>query len=401
VQRQDPVLNRWLTEKRLRLYPAAVLFTILAAFAITAVTAEGARSGAGTLGGDHAAFHAAARLLADGRGGELYNWRAQMEIQSDLHPNHSPGAFLPFVYPPFVALPYVLLLPLGFAGSYAAHSMAMVALLFGTVLALRPMLPRATARPFALFVLLLAFYPMLRSLFGGQNTAVTLALLVLTWRALHEERLVLAGLSAGLMLYKPQFGVPLLGLLLLDRQPRVLAGAGASAASLYLAGAALSGWAWPASWWEQVGRFQAMDQAVNAPNSVGILGFLEAVIGVGSPAAVWPGVVLTALLVAFAIWIWATHRVDPVRRWGLTSVVLVLIPPHAMYYDAGLAGLALACFLERSGRAGVGTVALLWAAGALGLTNRLLGFNLLLPVLVALGITLWRARHGAPAGSSR
>jgi hypothetical protein len=144
-----------------------------------------------------------------------------------------------------------------------------------------------------------------------------------------------------------------------------------------------------------------MDQAVNAPTSVDILGFRKAVIGVGSPAAVWAGVVLTALIVAFAMWIWATDRLDPVRRWGLTSVVLVLIPPHAMYYDAGLAGLALACLIERSGRAGARVVALLWAAGALGLTNRLRGFNLLLPVLVALGITLWRASHGTSAGSSR
>jgi hypothetical protein len=390
-------VNRWLTEKRLRLYPAAVLFAVLAAFAVTLLTADGARSGAGILGGDHAAFHGAARLLADGRASELYDWSAQVAIQADLHPGHSEGAFLPFVYPPFVALPYVLLVPLGFAASYAVHTVAMMVLLFGSVLAMRPMLPRATSHPFALFVLLLAFYPMLRGLFGAQNTPVTLALLVLTWRALHEDREILAGAAAGLMLFKPQFGVPLLGLLLLRRRPRVLFGAGATAAALYLAGVALAGWAWPAAWWEQIARFQATDQAVNAANSVGILGFLEAVLGVGSPVAVWPGVALTATVAAFAIWVWATDRLDPVRRWGLTAIVLVVIPPHAMYYDAGLAGLALACLIERTGPAGARTVCFLWLAAALGLTNKLLGFNLLLPVLVAIAVALWRAPAGADA----
>jgi hypothetical protein len=389
-----------LTDQRLRIYPAALFGALVVAVAIAVALADGAQTVSGTLGGDYAAFQGAAELVATGRTDALYDWDAQRQAQLELHPD-APGSFLPFAYPPFVVLPYFALLPLGFVAGWLVHTLAMGALLFAGVHALRPMLPRAAARTFALFVLLLTFYPMFRGVVGGQNTALTFAIVAVTWRLLHERQDVAAGIVAGLLLYKPQFGIPLVGLLLLARRPGVMAGAGVSAAGLYLAGAAIGGWGWIGWWWSQIGRFHAMDQDINAPNSIGVLGFLEAVLGPGSPLALAAGAVLSAAVVLLAMWLWWSERTDPGLRWGVTALALVLIPPHSMFYDAGVAGLALACFIERTGERGAATAAVVWGAALLTPLSGVLGFSPMFPVLLLLLAALLRAgRHPAGTGTA-
>jgi hypothetical protein len=387
------------TEERLRTYPILVLGSLVAAIVILLATADGVRTLTGTLGGDYGAFYGAAELVATGRSSELYDWEAQREAQRGLHPESRDG-FLPFAYPPFVVLPYLALRPFGFTGGWLVHVLLMGGLLFMAVRWLAPMLPRAAARPFPLFVLLLAFYPMLRAVLGGQNTALTLALVALTWRLLHDDRPLLAGCAAALLLYKPQFGVPLVGLLLVSRQPFAIAGAAGTAVVLYGAGAIIGGWTWIGWWWSQIARFHTMDQAINAPNSVGILGFLEALLGPGSPGAVIPGVILSALVVGLTLALWWRRR-DAASRWGFTAVALVLIPPHSMFYDAGLAGLALAVWIDRRGHAGAAVAAGVWLAALLAPLARVLGVNPLFGVLVALAVLMLRERAGGPgvAGS--
>ncbi|MFT4626597.1 MAG: hypothetical protein ACI8PZ_005274 [Myxococcota bacterium] len=384
----------WLTDERLRLYPGALFAAVTFAFVFTVLTADGARTVTGTLGGDYAAFHAVGSLLLDGRVDELYDWQVQAEAQRGLHPD-DPNAFLSFAYPPFVALPYAALSLIGFRWGYFVHSVLAGLALWLGVWAVAPELPRVGRYRFALFVALLLFFPLFRAVPGGQNTAFSLCIVACTWRLLADGRDLPAGLVAGLLLYKPQLGIPLAGLLALRRRPAVVAGIAVSAVGLYAAGAALGGLGWPAWWWGQIAAFHAMDQDVNAPNSVGILGFLEAVLGPGQPAAVVPGLVLSGSLVLAMMALWWTDRVDRTTRWGLTAVALVLIPPHSMFYDAGLAALGLAVWADRA-RSPVWVVAV-WFAALTTPISVVTGASPLFFVVVAIGAGVWLTAPGSPA----
>ena len=384
----------WLTDERLRLYPGALFAAFILAFSFTVLTADGARAVSGTLGGDYAAFHAVGSLVADGRVDELYDWRVQAEAQKGLHPE-DPTGFLSFAYPPFVALPYVVLAQLGFVGGYVAHTVLAGLALWLAVSVVSPELPRIGRYRFALFVALLLFFPLFRAVPGGQNTAFTLCIVACTWRLCADGRDLPAGIMAGLLLYKPQFGIPLIGLIALRRRPMILVGASLTAAGLYAAGAALGGLDWPGWWWAQIGAFHEMDQDVNAGNSVGVLGFFEAVLGPGETIAVLPGAAVSVVLVLGLMAMWATDRIDRTTRWGLTAVGLVLVPPHSMFYDAGLASLGLLVWADRA--AAPAAVVSTWAAGFLAPLSAVLGVSPLFPVVVGIGAGVAATRPDSPA----
>ncbi len=372
----------WWTEERLTLYPRAVLVALGIAFAFAVVGSTGAAmTGGGTLGGDYAAFHAAARLVADGRVAELYDWDAQAAAQQDLHPGET-GVFLAFAYPPFVAAAVAPLAYLPFPLAWAAHTLFMAICLFAAVLLLAPRLVRLAPWTSATLTFGLTFYPMFRSVLGGQNTALTLLLVAAAWRFSSEARPVAAGVAAGLLLYKPQFGIPLLCLLVV-RDWRALLGGLASASGLWVAGAAVGGVGWVGWWWGQISRFHGMDQAVNAPNSVGLLGAVEAVLGPGTGLALAIGGCATAIAGAVLVRQWTRRSADVDGLFAGTAVGLVLIPPHSMFYDAGLGVLALWWLVERGRtRAAVW----LWAAGLSGALATTLGANPLAIVLLVLWV---------------
>lgn len=383
------MLERWLTEERLRLYPRALSLALALALALPVLLADGAHTVGGALGGDYAAFHAAGELLRSGSGASLYDWAAQAGAQRGLHPDE-PGHFLAFAYPPFVALPYAALASLGFVAGYVVHTAAALGALALAIRVLAGLLPRAGRHPFALFVAAWAFLPLLRSVAGGQNTQFTLLILALTWWLLHRRRSLAAGAVAGLLLAKPQFGLPLLCLLAL-RHPGSLPGAAATAAALYALGAVVGGWRWLPWWWGQLGRFQQADQAVDAANSVGILGWLGALLGPDHPLTLGLGGVALVALVAGLVLTWRAARIDAGTRWGLTAVGLALLPPHSLSYDAGLGILGWLVWLDRASP-GSPWPAVLWLAALLSPASAWIGISPLLPVLVGIAVGVWRSR---------
>src|SRR4051794_38773269 len=81
---------------------------VLAAIVLTVVTALAAHDGVGAngqpVGADYAVFHDAGTAL--NRHLPLYDRRVQDDLYHRLAPGLPPSATLPFVYPPFVALPF-------------------------------------------------------------------------------------------------------------------------------------------------------------------------------------------------------------------------------------------------------------------------------------------------------
>jgi hypothetical protein len=319
-------------------YPRAILGASVCA--VVAVLAGGA---SGRLGGDLPAFYGAGRIVLDGDTAHLYSHQRQHAAQLDLFPAAESHSYLYFAYPPFVALPCALLALLPFLVAYAVHVGGMAACLAAaTRIAGRSLALPTESRHLAL-AMAVTFYPLFRAVSGGQNTALSLLAIVASAALLERRREFLAGLAMGVLWFKPQFAMTFVGLWVIERRPRAVLGALATAVVCYAAGAVLAGPAWPAWWWrEGVTSFDGLDQVVNAANSVGFLGVAEGVLGTGSPWALTVGVVLATLTaVLLAVMAFRGSRSRLWERTAAAAAGCVLLSPHAMYYDAGLAALPL------------------------------------------------------------
>ena len=116
---------------------------------------------------------------------------------------------------------------LSYVRAFYVYDLLMLAAMVGLLAMLRPLLPRLAGHWYVTVVLVVCFHPIIRNIIGGQNTVLTTFLLTGTYVALRRGRPVVGGLFLGLLLYKPQFAVPLLAFLLIRREWRVMMSAGA------------------------------------------------------------------------------------------------------------------------------------------------------------------------------
>jgi len=263
----------------------------------------------------------------------------------------------------------------------------------------RPLIPLLEQRFEAAVTTSIFFYPMMRPLTGGQNTALTLFLLIAIWWDLSKDNDAMAGLAVAGLLYKPHFALPLLGLLVWQRRPTAVSAVAGARAALWAAGASVMGSGWVTTWVSQVQDFAALDPDVNGHNAISFLGVAEAFLGSGSTAERRVAAPLLASTVFAPLWIW---RGSSTRGWperaALTTVGLVVLSPHAMYYDAGLLVFAGAVALDRLGPRAAPVIAvgaiLSWThAGA----EAVGGGATLFFVMVAAGAALaLRAQTGRP-----
>ncbi|NQV48511.1 MAG: DUF2029 domain-containing protein [Rhodospirillaceae bacterium] len=402
--RPDP----WLDRRRLTLLAVAAISGLVIGFAIAVLAAvlsgDGLQTFGGTLGSDYAGFYAGAKLFLQGRGAEIYDWDAIRALQAPYLSGRlatvggAPG-LLPFPYPPFVAVLYAPLAMLPFTAGYVACVMVMAGMLVAAVGLMMPLVPRLGDYQVALFAGLLAFYPVLLSVFGAQNTVLTLLLVVAAWRALDSGADIVAGVFLGLMLFKPQYGLTFLGLAVIGHRPRVLIGAVPVAIGLYLVSAAVMdwGWGWPADWARHAAVMHAAALTAQATNSVGMVGFFGALLGPGSTLAQTLGWGLTAGLGLGLVWLWRWGGGGLAERMTITAAGAALLSPNTNFYDAGLAVLVVPVLLNV---AGARAFAPLLALFVLGWTEPLSGFLGVNPLfgflLMAGGLVIWLGRTGTP-----
>lgn len=320
----------------------ALLVALGIAFAVVMLSGSGSATASGRLGGDYPSFYAAGRLLLEDPS-ILYDSAAQAREQQGLFGDDTDGGQLYFAYPPYDAVPYAALALLPYRLSYAVHTALMVAAVVGALWLVRP-LSALVDRYFEQAVLAsLLFYPLFKGVTGGQNTAVTLLLVAAFARALWDRRDVLAGLAVAGLVFKPQYAVPLVVALVVTRRWRslgVVAGGGVLA---YLAGAALQGWGWVSAWLDQVSWLAEADAPANGHNAISFLGVAESVWGFGEPAAQVVGWGLAAATLGLVGWLWwRADRAAVPALVAVTAPALLLVAPHAIYYDGGLLVLAFA-----------------------------------------------------------
>lgn len=381
----DQVLTPW----RVKWYSRGALLALAVAFVVILVSGSGTTTLTGRVGGDYPAFYAAGQIIADGKADSLYSLRQQHDYQKPLIGDE--GGVLPFAYPPLFAIVYAPLSQLPFRISYAVHTLLMVAALALACGLIARIYPRLIAKPELLFFLALTAYPILRSIMGAQNTALSLLLIVAVWYKVLHNKHYQAGIFLGLLFFKPQFALPLSGLFFLSGRWRVWVSAGVTAAVLFAATTALIGTGWIAGWLDLVRTFSALDVQVNFGELVSWQGFTQALLGHGNDFAAGVGWGLSAATVLGISWIWFAggRKADFSSQLALASVCIVLISPHTLYYDTGIALIAVVVVLSRMSPANPGLILGVWAAGLLQLLSPAAGVSLaFVPLVVILGVAI-------------
>jgi hypothetical protein len=362
-------------------YPRALLAVFAFVLVYLAAVADGAEVGGRRIGGDFPAFYGAGTILADGNSDDLYDADFQQASQEGLFPFDPDGTFLYFSYPPYVAAVYRPLAAMPYGVGYLTATVGMAAALVGAVWLARSLLTVVHRWPEATLAAAVVFPPMWLGLFGGQNVALSLLLIVGAWRALVADRAVLAGAVLGLMFYKPQFALPLIGLVFISGRYRVLIGAVGTAAAAYVASAVVAGLAWPSDWWRQVTDFNSNDVDVNGDTALSFWGFFGGQ-GLGAAVAVASTIGLSALLA----WMWWRRPNDLAANFAITAAALPMIALHAQSYEASLLLISAAVLADRLPVSRARWLVLVWVANGLFLFSDV-GINF--AFLAVAGTLLW------------
>jgi hypothetical protein len=160
---------------------------------------------------DFICYWTAAELVASGH--NPYDPALQARLQRDLgwdEASHGLGIcpFLPYYYPPWLALACVPLLPLGYAGAKLAWFFLNVELTLLAAYLVRPAVPGVPPRVPLLLFPIFAFT--LSAVLIAQTSLLILFLMVVTWRLLDARQDRLAGLALAWLTLKPQLTVVLL-----------------------------------------------------------------------------------------------------------------------------------------------------------------------------------------------
>jgi hypothetical protein len=349
---------------------------------------NGARAVTGRLGGDYPAFYGAGRLILDTTGKRLYNFEDEAAVQKELLPKEvvNGGRAIPFPYPPFVALAYYPFSLLPYRLSFLLHTLLMMIAVGVAVRLLSRRTPSLDGRYDLALSAAMFYFPMFVAMIGGQNAPLTFFLYVSMWKAESSGRDWLAGLLLGLILFKPQFAIPLMGLHLLSGRYRTVAMSIVVAAGLYLIGAVTYGPHWIGDWFHYASLVSANAAVIDRYISVSWPGFLQAVLGAGSNVAPVIGYTLALATAGLISLVWYKGRHDPYlsTRFGLAPVALLLMQPHAMHYDMGLMLFTYAVCLTRK-ETSVLSLMVLWLLAPLQVVGNHLGFSPLFFLLLLSG----------------
>ncbi len=341
-------------EASVRRFSSAALVALLLAVVMATVMAAGlgdvadgsTNAGEGPrLGGDYPAFYGAGSIVWEGDLDALYEAERQELAQTGL----GLDGYLAFAYPPHVATAYAPLGALPFQASYLIHTLLMAAAYIAALWLLSPVVPLIKRWRLPLLAAGFTFYPLAVATGGGQNASLSVLAFAAVWRGLHEDREWLAGVAAGLTMYRPQYALPLIGLMLLSKHWKAVGSAIGTTAATWGITAAVFGMNWVSEWLDAVLPFVERDAEVNADNSISALGFFQAAFGVDSTFAFIIGLTISASAVLTLMYLWSKpHRFALADRMGAVAIGSLLISPHTNFYDAALLVIAALAILAGS-----------------------------------------------------
>ncbi|MFI5259150.1 MAG: glycosyltransferase family 87 protein [Candidatus Limnocylindrales bacterium] len=299
-------------------------------------------------------------------------------------------------YPPAVAYAFAPLSHLPIWAGFVIQAALMLALVgvAGLLLARIFELPASVT-----LLLAFAWTPTAASADIGQNATIAVVLALWTIDALRRDSSLEAGLAAGLMLYKPTLGLPLVGLLLLRGRWRSLAAAGGVGVTWYLVSvvAAAGDWGWPISWWNGMQPWLAPDLIHNADKAISLPGLLGRLPGVPLWLPVACGAVMALLALPGLV------RAPIVEAGSAACLLAMAAGPRVWGYEAGLL-LPILAWASSGGLSEPWRTRLVYAAVPLGLLWLVSAYTVVsgvaIIVLAAAIMWLWRWRPGHIGGQA-
>jgi len=289
------------------------------------------------VGGDFFHFYAAGRLLLEGRGHELYDMRAQQDAQRRILDDPTFNKLALYINPPTLAAAIAPLSALPYAVAFTLYSLLMLAAFLAAMHRLRPWLPALHSQWATVVMLGLCFYPIVRTITGGQNTALTLLLLCGAYAALREGKALQAGLWIGLLGYKPQMALLLSLLLAFRRQWRCVGAAAIVAVVHYGVGAIFCGFRWPMEMIDALERYRPLETIASGYSHISWMEVCR--FSMSEPWSHWSGSALVLSTAVLTLWFWRRARPREANfavHWAMAIPATLLISPHAQFYDAGL-----------------------------------------------------------------
>ncbi len=212
---EEPTSTRFLNERRLRDYPRLMLLAMVAVILANILLRQGWVGGLGqVIGSDFITLYAAGWQYRHDPAG-LYDFERQYAVQQALvEPTVLPG-LNPFISPPYVAMAYAGVTGVPLVRAFLAWTGFSLVAVWGTVALLARYLVPASLRRAGLTscqlgVLIVSSFPFVAGILVGQNHAITIILMTGSCAAMVCDRKLLAGLLAGLTVYKPQLAFGLL-----------------------------------------------------------------------------------------------------------------------------------------------------------------------------------------------
>lgn len=188
-------------------------------------------------GRDFRQLYAAGYMVRAGLAGELYDVNAQRFVQRDLFRKGSSGDIY-FIRPAYEALVFAPLSFLSYRSAYFVFLTVNVALIFFLAAMLSPF---SLFRPLHVVIIILAFLPVSVALFQGQDSIVLAVLVAACGKFLDGKRPLLAGVLAGLGLFKLQVLLPIFLLFIAWKRWRFSLGFALSTLGLILSSILLAG----------------------------------------------------------------------------------------------------------------------------------------------------------------
>jgi hypothetical protein len=244
---------------------------------------------------------------------------------------------------------FVPLAPLDLLPGFLVWTLVSLACLFVALWLLVREVPSLKPRWRGLVILVFAFAPVYFGVIDGENATVSLLLYVLMYRALVRDESELAGLWAGLGLFKPQLFIVFPIVFVATRRWRALLSCALTALVLATLSLAMAGPAGLQQWLRILIEPESGNALANAWRMASLKSLLDVLL-VGQPSLSLALYLAGSLvLVAGLLVVWSGRTPTDVA-WICTSLIAVLVDPHLVDYDLSVlvpAGVLAALYVPR------------------------------------------------------
>ncbi len=342
----------WSRDRLVR-FGSATLLALVVAITVVVATADGSSGIGGRIGGDWASFRAAGTLVLRDPA-LLLDADAQF---AEMAPSMD-GGFLPFAYPPVFALPFVLPALLPFTAGYVVAMVVLAATAIAGIRATMDVLDVPAQWRRVGLVGGLTFAPVVQSVVVTQNATIRLWFMAAGVRALQTGRPLVSGLWLGGLWFKPQFAIPMIGLVAVLGRWRTAAVATGVGGLVWLGSALLVGPGWVGRWFGGIVAItDAGNAALNADRVISPVAWLRLAVGppTGVVLALGVGVVLGAAAIVYG-----RHHDETTDLLVLTSAALLVTAWHAFAYEAATLVPLLGAMLVARRRSALPVVLAIW-----------------------------------------